>query len=195
MARPIRFDPAQVLQIAARVFFEQGYANTGVADIVARAGVSRHSLYARWGDKEGLFQAALPVYRAYAMVQVLGPLQAPADHRGVLAFLDGLSEGCQSQAMPACLLVQSLIEQPAESPASRLAKTHFDQAAQAAMACVRRSQEGGLLDPNFDAQSYGQLLSLTLQGLNVSRRAGLDVEQTRGALGLLRDVLTTQEIP
>lgn len=194
MARPITFDPELVLQTAARVLFEQGFANTGIADIVAKAGVSRHSIYTRWGDKNGLLAACLPVYRAFVLQTVLGPLQEPADHKGVVAFLDGLGQDCQPEPMPACLLVQSLIEHPQGSGPSTTAKAHFDQVAAMVAGCVSRSQTQGCIRLEFDGQAYGMLVSLTLQGLNVSRRGGLALEQTRAALDMLSTVLKTQEI-
>ncbi len=195
MPRPITFDPDQVLQTAARVFYEQGFANTGIADIVARAGVSRHSIYTRWGDKEGLLAACLPVYRAFVFQTVLAPLEASPGHQGVYDFLDSLAGGCQASAMPACLLVQSLIEHPSGSGPSGLAKQHFDGIAARVSQSVANSQSLGTLQADFDGQGYGQLVSLTLQGLNVSRRGGLDLEQTRAALAMLKNLLCSQELP
>lgn len=193
MPRPITFDPDRVLQIAAQVFYEQGFADTGVADIVTKAGVSRHSLYARWGDKDGLFAACLPVYRAVVLQTVLAPLDLRRGHRGVRDLLAGLAGGCQAQPMPACLLVQSLIEQAPQSGVASLAKDHFDQVARQCAACIEVGQARGDVDPDFDARAFGELVSLTLQGLNVSRRVGLDVDQTRAAIGILDKLLQQQE--
>lgn len=157
--------------------------------------MSRHSIYARWGDKDGLLAACLPVYRAYARQTVLAPLQTAAGHQGVLDLLDFLASDCQAPAMPACLLVQSLIEHPSGSGPSGLAKQHFDGVASQVRAGIEHSQAQGCIQPAFDAAAYGQLLSLTLQGLNVSRRGGLDLHQTRAALAMLRTLLSSQELP
>lgn len=48
---------AALLQAAAEVFFEQGYAAATIDAVIARAGGSRRALYDAFGNKEGLFAA------------------------------------------------------------------------------------------------------------------------------------------
>lgn len=47
------------LEVATQVFLEKGYRNARVSDIVARAGGSLSTLYAAYGDKEGLAHAVM----------------------------------------------------------------------------------------------------------------------------------------
>lgn len=46
-----------LLQAAAELFFEQGYAATSIDAIIARAGGSKRNIYNEFGNKEGLFTA------------------------------------------------------------------------------------------------------------------------------------------
>lgn len=46
-----------LLQAAAEVFFEQGYAATSIDAIIERAGGSKRNIYNVFGNKEGLFAA------------------------------------------------------------------------------------------------------------------------------------------
>lgn len=46
-----------ILQAAATVFFEQGYAATSVDAIIDRVGGSKRTIYSEFGSKEGLFTA------------------------------------------------------------------------------------------------------------------------------------------
>lgn len=46
-----------LLQAAAEVFFEQGYAAASIDAIIERAGGSKRNIYAAFGNKEGLFAA------------------------------------------------------------------------------------------------------------------------------------------
>lgn len=55
-ARPSRRREA-LLQAAAEVFFEQGYAATSIDAIIERAGGSKRNIYNEFGNKEGLFAA------------------------------------------------------------------------------------------------------------------------------------------
>ena len=48
---------AAIVAAAAEVFFERGFADTTVEAVAERAGVSKVTVYARFGDKAGLFEA------------------------------------------------------------------------------------------------------------------------------------------
>ncbi|MBZ9559159.1 MULTISPECIES: TetR/AcrR family transcriptional regulator [Modicisalibacter] len=58
----------RLLDAARDVFLEQGYAGASVNEIVARAGGSLATLYKQFGNKEGLFMAALERHIATAWV-------------------------------------------------------------------------------------------------------------------------------
>jgi AcrR family transcriptional regulator len=48
-----------LLQAAAEVFFEQGYAATSIDAIIERVGGSKRNIYNEFGNKEGLFSAII----------------------------------------------------------------------------------------------------------------------------------------
>jgi AcrR family transcriptional regulator len=50
---------AQIVAAATEVFGAQGFAATSVADVAARAGISKPLIYQYFGSKEGLFRACL----------------------------------------------------------------------------------------------------------------------------------------
>ena len=48
---------ARLIEVARRLFVENGFHATGIADLVTAAGVTRGALYHHFGDKEQLFEA------------------------------------------------------------------------------------------------------------------------------------------
>ncbi len=76
MARPREFDRDQVVDRAVEVFWRQGFEATSIQDLVEATGLNRGSLYNTFGDKAGLFEAALERYMAGAPTQ---PVVAAAD--------------------------------------------------------------------------------------------------------------------
>ncbi|MEO1043682.1 MAG: TetR/AcrR family transcriptional regulator [Pseudomonadota bacterium] len=50
---------AAFLEVATQTFVEFGYERTSLDDIVARAGGSKSTIYANYGNKEGLFRAIM----------------------------------------------------------------------------------------------------------------------------------------
>ncbi|MCX5539996.1 TetR/AcrR family transcriptional regulator [Paraburkholderia sp. CNPSo 3076] len=57
-----QFDDAAVIDAAMRVFWRHGYAAASINHLTEATGLSRSSLYQRFGDKDGLFREALAAY-------------------------------------------------------------------------------------------------------------------------------------
>jgi len=49
----------KILEVAARSFFDDGFAGTAIEQIAAHAGVSKVTIYNQFGDKRALFAAAV----------------------------------------------------------------------------------------------------------------------------------------
>src|SRR5881394_2588247 len=62
-----------ILDAAAALFLERGFADTNVGDVVKRSGGSLATLYSMFGSKEGLFEALVGEMSA----QMLGGLDEP----------------------------------------------------------------------------------------------------------------------
>ena len=71
--RPLAFDPGKAIDAAMRVFWLKGYEGTAVSDLTEAMGINKPSLYGTFGDKRGLFLAALEHYKT----SVLGPHVQP----------------------------------------------------------------------------------------------------------------------
>ncbi|MFZ4841643.1 MULTISPECIES: TetR/AcrR family transcriptional regulator [Mycetocola] len=62
MARSREFDTAAVVRAARDLFWAVGYDVASISDLEAATGLSRSSLYQAFGNKRGLFDAALQDY-------------------------------------------------------------------------------------------------------------------------------------
>ena len=56
MPRTREFDPDQALEQALGLFWQRGYADTSMEDLVEVTGVSRYGLYGAFGNKRELFE-------------------------------------------------------------------------------------------------------------------------------------------
>tara|TARA_Y100000994_G_C15684465_1_gene439105 strand:+ start:611 stop:1198 length:588 start_codon:yes stop_codon:yes gene_type:complete len=63
MPRNKTFDQLDVVKDAVTLFWEHGFHQTSIQDLVKKLGVNRASLYDTYGDKEGLFRRCLTNYR------------------------------------------------------------------------------------------------------------------------------------
>ena len=62
IGRPRAFDIDQALDRALDVFWRKGYEGATLCDLTAAMGINPPSLYAAFGNKEGLFRKALDRY-------------------------------------------------------------------------------------------------------------------------------------
>jgi len=65
----------QILDQAMQLFWERGYFDTSVDDLVARTGLSRAAIYKTFGSKEQLFAALLERFRRLHTDLMLATLQ------------------------------------------------------------------------------------------------------------------------
>jgi AcrR family transcriptional regulator len=77
MGRSATFDRGTVVRAARDVFWDRGYAETGVAELEAATGLTRSSLYHAFGSKKGVFEAVVAAYLDDVVRTRLGPLRAP----------------------------------------------------------------------------------------------------------------------
>src|SRR5512138_3569574 len=62
--RPRSFDRDAALDAAVKVFWSRGYEGASLAELTEAMGINPPSLYAAFGDKEGLFLEAAARYEA-----------------------------------------------------------------------------------------------------------------------------------
>jgi len=171
------FNPDAALDRAMKLFWRQGYEATSMQDLVAELGLSRSSLYATFGDKQALFQAALEHYRRVEA----GPRhELLAGDGPVLEAVRTLLEGIA--AAPSvhpdrrgCLIVNAAMERvPADPATARAVAAQLRRFEEALARALRRGQERGELDRDQDATALARFLVTVVQGMRVVGKAGAD---------------------
>ena len=77
MSRTKQYDRTELLDLAVELFRQQGFTGTSTAELVDEVGVNRKSMYAEFGSKQDLFEAALEWYSSKHLSAVLAPIEAP----------------------------------------------------------------------------------------------------------------------
>lgn len=98
------YNRTELLDQAVRVFWEKGYWDTSISDLVEATGVQRYGLYASFGDKHGLFLESLERYQDTVIAGLLRELDRPGaalpelesflKRLGDIARTPGSSRGC-----------------------------------------------------------------------------------------------------
>jgi AcrR family transcriptional regulator len=191
-AQSTRRQPARerLLQAAARRFYADGIAATGIDAITASAGVAKMSLYNNFASKAALVEAYLAarheewlgLYRARlaeattAPERVLAVFDAYLDHAGV-AYDHGFR---------GCGLLNAAAELPAGDPGRAAVRRHKEQVEELL------AEHLSALTDAATARRLAEHFSFLLEG--AMSRAGLEGEPTRLhraraiAAGLLADL-------
>ena len=110
MGRMQTFDSGVVVQAARNLFWDKGFDGASLAELEAATGVGRSSLYHAFGNKRGLFDAAVTDYLETVIRPRLAGLRAgPRDSSALLEYFAGLARTTVTQApdsaQTGCLLV------------------------------------------------------------------------------------------
>src|SRR5947207_2189387 len=110
MGRPREFSLDEALDRALQVFHRNGYEGSSVAELTEAMGINPPSLYAAFGNKEGLFRKALDRY-IEERTQFWDEAMAKPTARASLEHLfrvsaDFLTEECNP---PGCLTVRGAL--------------------------------------------------------------------------------------
>lgn len=102
------------------VFWEQGYEGASLADLTEAMGINRTSMYAAFGNKEDLFQAALQRYLEGPASYLSRALAEPTARQVAEAFLAGSVDVTTRAGSPhGCLTVQGSLAAGATGRAAR----------------------------------------------------------------------------
>ena len=108
VGRPRAFDMNEALDRAMEVFWRKGYEGASLVDLTAAMGINSPSLYAAFGNKEGLFRAVLDRYDQTRAGFLTDVLEAPTAREAAARFLRGVADrATDPDDPPGCLLVQS----------------------------------------------------------------------------------------
>jgi AcrR family transcriptional regulator len=98
------------LDAALEIFWRRGYEGASLSDLTEAMGINRPSLYAAFGNKEGLFLRVLDRYVEGPARYVLKALEEPKVHRVAQGLLRRAADVLTDRRHPhGCLLVQGAL--------------------------------------------------------------------------------------
>ena len=178
MPRPRAFDPDDALAAALDVFHAKGYEAASVQDLVDATGLSRSSLYATFGDKHGLYLAALDRYTAEGRRRLAEACGCGSPLGAVRAHLESIAGGAGGAAPPlGCLMTNAAAERASRDPeTARRACAARTGITDVFERTVREGQAAGEVDAGRDARALAHFLAGAVYGLHGLQKAGADAD-------------------
>lgn len=179
IGRPRAFDVDKALDRALNVFWRKGYEGASVSDLTDAMGINPPSLYAAFGNKEGLFRRALDRYvevRSLAWSEAFEQTTSRAVVETLfLRTIDLLSDKMNPQG---CLLVQGA---HACGEASDPIRKELCARRSAGLTALRerldRAKAEGDLPPDAEPADLARYVATVLEGLSIQAAAGAGRDQ------------------
>ena len=196
MGRSKQYDRTELLDRAVELFRQQGFNGTSTAELVNEFGVNRKSMYAEFGSKQELFEAALEHYDRTHLTRVLAPIEA-ADAGGDAirqAFAGYASAGEGWFRGRGCLMCNTAVERGALDPASgRFAAAYLDRIHSAFRHALENGRRAGDLDETADLGELAALFTTLLIGVAASVRAEAPPEQLHATSRAVSSILDAHQ--
>jgi TetR/AcrR family transcriptional repressor of nem operon len=185
VARPKAFNTDEALDHAVDLFWANGFDGTSIQDLEGRMGIQRGSLYHAFGDKQGLFLAALDRYDQVVVRRLADALAEGASGLAAIRqFFQGRVEAARDTVHPrGCLITNSAVERAFTDPETRRrVRACLAEIEAAFCSALARAQRDRELRESADCPALARFLMNSAQGLAVLARAG-------ASRGVLADVV------
>jgi len=189
--RPKTFDETEALTSAMHYFWNNGYDNTSLDNLLETMNIKKSSFYATFKSKEEIFSRCLELYRN-SMLSQLNNLNQEIGPKQTLLMLTNMTitELKESGKVKGCLLVNSGQEcyKKYEQLSQQIA-LEFDFFQKLFTTFVKEAQEKKeILNPKDATMIAGRYIN-TLNGLIVSIQAGISDEQIDNIIESLNEIL------
>jgi AcrR family transcriptional regulator len=191
VGRPQAFDTASAVRAARQVFWNAGYDEAAMPALEAATGLCRSSIYHAFGNKRGLFDAALTSYLDEVVRPRLRPMLtepvAPEAIENYLANLQSLADARANDIdAHGCLLVNTASSSLAHDPAVQATIASYRAEVADALRNGVRARRPDLDDVEVDRRAQ----TCTAMVIAAFSLAKADPVGARTYLELARDAVT-----
>lgn len=172
MARKSNFDRDEKLVQAMELFWQKGYANTAISDLIDSLQINRFSLYNSFGDKQNLYYEALEKYLSSVSIPTLSSLEnQDASLEELEQFLKQFAQ-MQRLNNRGCFMQNALVEH-AGTDDTVLQKGHFlfDHLIEIISRAISNAQRQSKLRVSHEPRGLAQLVLTQMQGMRVLGKA------------------------
>ncbi len=192
MPSPKGYNRDDVLDRAIEMFRREGYSATSTAQLVEELGINRKSLYAEFGSKQDLFEAALERYSEKHLSRVLAPIEAPdANAQSIRDAFSGYASASETQFRGlGCLMANTAVERAALDPGSaKFVDAYLERLRVGFRNALENARVDGDVSAEADLDDLAAFFAMSVVGISALLRANATPEQmyaaSRGAVSVL----------
>jgi TetR/AcrR family transcriptional regulator, transcriptional repressor for nem operon len=191
VGRPKSFDEDEVLALAMNYFWEHGYENSSLDDLLITMGIKKSSFYHTFKSKEELFSRCLDFYRKVMVKKMLELKQQVGPKNTILALTNmTLQELKETGKVKGCLIMNSGKEcYKRYADLSNQIALEFNFMVEMLNGVVKEAQDKGEITSKKDAKVIAGRYMSALNGMIVGIQAGASQELIDDLSDNLRELL------
>jgi TetR/AcrR family transcriptional repressor of nem operon len=192
-----QYDRSELLDRAMDLFHRRSFTGTSTAELVDELGVNRKSMYAEFGSKRGLFEAALDHYNATSLTAVLAAVEAvDAGPDAIRSTFAGFASASEDWAQGrGCLLCNTAVERAVLDPAcGDHVDSYFDRLTNAFRNALRNGQQTGRISKSADIDDLAAFFTMALVGIATLAKGRAQPNQIHAACRIVANTLKTHEV-
>ncbi len=187
VGRPREFELDDAVRKAMGVFWNRGYHDASLPDLLEGMELSRGSFYKAFVDKRGVYLRALDAYIEDAVRTVGETLHSNPSPKAAIraAISQQVDFSSGKKGLRGCFVVLAAVEMlPTDVEVSRRISRLFRRLQDLYAATIIRAQATGEIDPRLDERTLARFLVCQIQGMRVLGKAGADRDETKATIDL-----------
>ena len=192
MPRQREFDPNEALQTAIELFWEKGYYDSSVDEVVKRSGVAKYGIYGTFGTKRELFIKALNQYAGDRRNDIQSPIRKPdASLPEIRAFFkQAPGMLTQENARRGCLICNTGVELGnRDVEINAFVNDFFNDIAGVMQSCLERAINKGQIKAPEDITALATYLATEFRAVLMLAASGVSRRQIEKHLDVALQVL------
>jgi TetR/AcrR family transcriptional repressor of nem operon len=171
------------------VFWEHGYEATSLDALVVATGINVSSLYAAYGSKRGLFQAAMTCYEHHVGSALEALAAGSCGLDDVVRFVEWVRGGVSSDVQPSgCLIVNTMVEfATVDQEIGEVTQRYRERVRRSLRAAFTRAERSGEIELQTGS-TRAVLVQAALFGALVTARSGAVLDADRMLRGLVAEI-------
>ncbi|MGV8997565.1 MAG: TetR/AcrR family transcriptional regulator [Parvibaculaceae bacterium] len=177
--RPREFDKGEALDKALNIFWQKGYEGASVADLTKAMGIKPPSLYAAFGNKEGLLREVLDRYENGPASYADAAMGAPTARETVALLLHGAAALIGDKRHPGgCFFVTTALAGSAEAePVKRELSARRKAGELSIRRRLERGKKEGDLPADANPAALARYINTLIRGLSVEALDGASARE------------------
>jgi len=188
MPRNKTFDQFDVVKDAVSLFWQHGFHQTSIQDLVKKLGINRASLYDTYGDKEGLFRRCLTTYRNEAIQLAKEIIKADSAKTGMCNlftwYIESITNDSDKKGCFVCNTYAELLPSLAKDEISDLLNETKKMWINLLLDLLKQAKKNNKIKPNDNLENTAHAIYASMIGVSILSKTNTNKTTLKNSLDI-----------